>query len=273
MAMFGRREAWPAVAILGIGILTLAITLRSAQDAMPVEPQWLLAVLGGLYVVLAFAAGQFTWRAPALLASMLLAHLVMALLMGWGYAAVEGHPRTGLQALVEGLWRYLPGTALQFGFACIMGIILDAHLLGAAEEESEAPAEALPPGVPALPDLSAAADTATALAAAAACPGVAAVLLCRSPEGATLGAGVWERDPAAALGRVRALLVATGSGLNSFALGSVNLVTRSENGHVAALLADGRLNQQTAHALLREVWATGERLAASAPDAGAPAEG
>ena len=33
-----RRLAWPAMAIMGVGILTLATTLKAAQADMPMQP-------------------------------------------------------------------------------------------------------------------------------------------------------------------------------------------------------------------------------------------
>jgi len=254
--MFGRREAWPAAVLLGIGLLTLGTVLKAAQENMPLQPLWLMGALVGLYLVLAVAAGQFTWRAPIVFASMLLGHVVMALLMGWGYAAVEGAGRSAYEALVHGLWNYMPGTALQFGFACVLGIIVDAQLEPVElAAETEGHEEAF--SVEDVPDLSTTDDTQTALTALTAIPGVAGALLSGADA---FGAGVWEGDPAAALTRVQALTALTGSGLNSFPLGQVNLLTRSANGNAAAILVTDAVGQHLAHALLRELWMVGERL-------------
>jgi hypothetical protein len=272
MEMFGRREAWPAAVLLGIGVLTLGTVLKAAQENMPLEPLWLMGALIGLYVVLAFTAGRLTWRTPVVLASMLIGHAVMALLMGWGYAAVEGVGRAASAALVHGLWDYMPGTALQFGFACVLGIIVDAALetivpAVQAEEDDEGFS------IEDVPDLSILSDAQTAVTALSAIPGVGAALL----AGATAhGGGVWESDPLAAASRVRALLSRTGAGLNAFPLGQVNLLARNENGHAAAILVTDAIGQQLAHALLRELWTVGERLwvtASSEPVADAPIAG
>ena len=254
--MFGRREAWPAAVLLGLGVLTLGTVLKAAQENMPLEPLWLMGALVGLYLVLAFTAGQLTWRTPVVFVSMLLGHVVMALLMGWGYAAVEGVGRTASEALVHGLWNYMPGTALQFGFACVLGIIVDAQLetikivVEAEEDEEEF-------SIADVPDLSSLSDAQTAVTALSAIPGVAGALL----SGAhACGGGVWESDPLAASSRVQALLSRTGAGLSAFPLGQANLLARSESSHAAAILVTEAIGQQLAHALLRELWTVGERL-------------
>jgi hypothetical protein len=252
-----RRQSWPALAIMCVGLLTLSITLKAAQQDMPVQPQWLLGALAGLYVVLAGLAEGLTWRAAVLLGAMLAAHALMALLMGWGYAAVEGEPRALAAALQHGTWDYLPGTALQFGFACLTGIVLDVWLEPLEEEEGEeaeeveAEAEAAPG-----PDLSAAADMAAGLELAVGVPGVAGALYA---AGESLAAGVWARDPQAALQRVQAVVTRSGAGLNSLPLEAVSLLTRSEEGRVAALLVTPEIEQPAAHDLLRQLWAIGQR--------------
>lgn len=233
MPVFGRREAWPAVAILGIGLLTLGMALKAAQESMPLQPTWVMGLLAGLYAVLACTAAGFTWRAPVLLAAMAAAHALLALLMGWGYAAVDGTPRDAYAALTEGLWNYVPGTALQFGFACVLGIVLEAHLerepAGAADDDDEeapwAPME--------FPDFALCTDLQSAVDAAVGVPAVSGALLL---VGETVGGGIWQRDPASARGRVEALVGRTGTGLNSFTLDHVNLLTRSENGRLAAVI-------------------------------------
>ena len=123
-----RRQSWPALAIMAVGILTLALVLRHAQSDLPVQPTWIMGVLAGLYAVLAVLAEGFTWRSVVLLAALLAAHAFMALLMGWGYSAIEKEPRDIVAAIQHGLWDYLPGTALQFGFACVLGIVLHGQL-------------------------------------------------------------------------------------------------------------------------------------------------
>jgi hypothetical protein len=256
MAMSGRREAWPAVAILFIGVLTLGITLKAAQQDMPLEPLWIMGVLVGLYVVLAGLAGGLTWRFPVVLSAMLAAHAVMALLLGWGYAAVEGRALDAYQALVHGLWNYIPGTALQFAFACIVGITLQGQLEPREELEGceEAPEEAL---FVQTVDLSTAQDAQSAVNALTAVPQVPGALLAGAD---VFGGGIWERDPAGALARVQALLSLTGAGLNSFPLSQANLLTRTQSGQVAALLVTDEVDRETAHALLRELWNVGDRL-------------
>lgn len=256
MATPGRKEAWPAVGILFIGTLTLGITLKAAQQDMPLYPTWIMGVLAGLYLVLAVTAGGLTWRMPVVLVGMLAAHALTALLMGWGYAAVEGQGRDAYQALVHGLWNYIPGTALQFGFACILGIALQGQLERAGEQEDheeEEPTGLLLP----VPDLTNVESAQTAVNALTFIPQVPGALLAGA---GVFGGGIWQRDPAAALGRVQALLSLTGAGLNSLPLSEATLLTRMQHGQVAALLVADEVDRQTAHALLRELWNVGERL-------------
>ena len=263
--MFGRREAWPAALILGIGILTLGTTLKAAQQNMPLEPLWLMGVLVALYGALAVGAALFTLRTLAVFCAMLLSHAVMALLMGWGYAAVEGTGLGGYQALVHGLWDYMPGTALQFGFACVVGMITAAQLEPLEEPTEEEPA-ALDEGFPRLAEI---ADPQAAVEALCTAPGIAGALLA---DGVVHGGGVWAPDPQGALARVQAIASRTGAGLNSLPVGQVNLLVRTEGTWTAALLLDAALDQPTAHALLRELWQVGERAwgGAAAPAAESP---
>jgi hypothetical protein len=268
MAMLGRKEAWPAVAILFIGTLSLGITLKAAQQDMPLDPVWIMGALAGLYVVLAAIAGGLTWRFPVVLVAMLASHAVTALLMGFGYAAVEGRALDAYQALIHGLWNYIPGTALQFGFACILGITLQGQLEPVEEQDEceEEPEEALSLQVV---DLTAAQDAQSAVNALTVVPQVAGALLA---EAGVYAGGIWERDPAAALARVQALLSRTGAGLNSFPLSQANLLTRTQHGVVAALLVTDEMEQQAAHALLRELWNVGERLWPRDADGGSETE-
>jgi hypothetical protein len=249
-----RRLAWPAMAIMGVGILTLATTLKAAQADMPMQPQWIMGALVGLYLVLALLAEGFHWRSPALLAAMLAAHAFTALLMGWGYSAVEGQARAFVPALQHGLWDYLPGTALQFGFACLVGIVLDMWLeprAGAPEDGASAD-EAVLPVLEALPELAGAADLPAALEAAVSVCGIAGALVAADEP---MSAGVWAGDPRAASQRVRAIAARGGAGLYSVPLGDVSLLVRSEDGRVAALLVTGEVGQPAAHEVLRQLWA------------------
>lgn len=251
-----RRQAWPALAIMGVGVLTLAITLKAAQADMPVEPPWIMGALAGLYLVLAMLAEGCRCQSLVVLAAMLAAHAFMALLMGWGYAAVEGQPRGLVPALQHGLWDYLPGTALQFGFACLVGIVLDVGLESAQQaEEPEPEPKTVPPPTPG-PDLSAAADLHAAVAAVAGFAGVAGALAAAETP---LAAGVWARDPQAAWQRVQAMVKRSGAGLHALRLDRASLLIRSEEGHTAALLVTDALDQQAAHEVLRQLWAVGQR--------------
>jgi len=234
------RQIWPALAIMGVGILALAVTLKAAQADMPMQPTWIMGALAGLYLVLALLAEGFHWRSLVLLAAMALAHVFTALLMGWGYAAVEGNAR----ALIP---------ALQFGFACLVGIALDVRLepgVEDAEEEPEEPEAEPAPG----PDLSGAADLPAVLAAAVACVGVAAALVAADTVQA---AGVWAGDPQAAWRRVQAMVARGGTGLHSLPLGEVSLLIRSEDGRTAAVLVTAELDQPGAHDILRQLWNAG----------------
>lgn len=258
-----RRQSWPALAIMCVGILTLAITLRAVQQDMPVNPPWILGVLAALYAVLALLAEGFTLRSLTLLGAMLVSHLFMALLMGWGYSAVENEPRAFVPAAQHGLWDYLPGTALQFGFACLVGIVLDAWLEPQLEESVDEADEgdAAEPDAE-LPDLAAAADVPAALALAVTVPGVAGALV---SAGEPQAAGIWARDPQAAHQRLDAITSHAGAGLNSIPLDAVSLISRAENGHLAALLVTRAQDPAGAHALLRGLWTVLERETAAAP--------
>lgn len=249
-----RRQAWPALMIMGVAVITLAVTLKAAQQDMPVQPVWVMGVLAGLYVVLGLLAEGLTWRTAVLVAAMPVMHLFMALLMGWGYAAVEGQPRGLVGALQHGLWDYLPGTALQFGFACMLGIVIDVWLEPVPEHE-EAEAEEIPAPEP-LPEVGQAGNLAEAVGRLMAAPGVAAALAAADDVQA---AGVWERDPQGALQRVLAVTSRSGEGLNTLSLDAVSLLTRAEGGQVAALLVGREIEQTQAHELLRQLWAVGQR--------------
>ena len=263
--MLGRRQAWPAVAIMGVAILALAVALKGGQADMLLEPPWLMGAVAGLYLLLALGLGGVSWRWPVLFLAMIAAHLFMALLMGWGYSAVEGESRTLYQAAGHGLWDYAPGTALQIGFAGVLGSVLAALLQPQAQWSASVPG--LGPAPPALPDLSGAADVQAAVDLACEAEGVAGALL--SGE-AVVGGGIWQRDPEGALARVRAVSSKAGSGLSSFHFDQAGLIVRSEEERTAALLVGGEVKNEAAHDLLKGLWGVGERLAARAPATEAP---
>lgn len=247
--ILGRREVWPALAILGVALLTLAVTLKSAGQDMPLQPLWVMAGLFGLYIALAAVATGWSWRLPVTVLAMIAAQAILALLMGYGYSALEGQGRAMYDALLHGLWDYVPGTALQFAFACFVGIALAAQL---GREPSPAVATVEDEETGELPDLTEL-EPQAALSKLTAVPGVAGALLA---DGAQLAAsGVWEDDPGAALERVQALAKLLGAGLNSCPLAQVNLLLRNADGRLAALLVTPETTQQQAHALLRALWA------------------
>lgn len=264
--ILGRRESWPATMILGIALVVLAMALKGVQGDIPVEPQWLMAADAGLLLVMALTMAGFTWRCPVAFAVMLLAHALLALLMGWGYSAVEGVSRDPYAAVQHGLWNYLPGTALQLGFAIAVGAVAVAWLTGPAQ-----PAPAVPPapeiasGEPTLPDLAQADGPAEAVQWVCALPEIGAALLAQ--DGAVFAAGAWERDPMAALQRTLALARRVGQGLNSYHLNGALLVVRWEGTHVVALLATRALPPETVHQIVRDLWAW--EMVADEP-AGAP---
>jgi hypothetical protein len=253
-----RRQAWPALAIMGIGILTLALTLKSAQHDMPVQPQWIMAAVAALYAGLALVAEGFRWQSPVVFVAMLAAHAFMALLCGWGYSALEGTPRELVPAFQHGLWDYLPGTALQFGFSCLLGIVLDVSLEPRSEPAVCEPETVAVVATTPLPDLAAVTDPQAALDAVLGVKGVAGALLA-GPD--ARGSGAWARDPQAAAQRVQALVARGGSGLHSIPVGGVSLLTRAENGRLVALLVTPAISQGDAHELLRVLWAVGQQAA------------
>ena len=80
-----------------------------------------------------------------------------------------------------------------------------------------------------------------------------------------VGAGIWQRDPDAALGRVQALSARAGSGLSSFQFDRVSLLVRCEGEVTAALFLGPGLDNETAHDLLKALWGAGQRLKAAGP--------
>jgi hypothetical protein len=258
--MLDRRQAWPAVLLMGFGMLTLALALKSSQGDVLLEPHWLMAIPALLYVGLGLALGGLTWRWPVLTALMASLQVLAALLLGWGYSAMEGAAREPYDALVHGLWEYAPGTALQVGWACFAGAVLAAWLQPApvtGEEEVAPVAEA-----PALPSFPQSASPTVLCERAAAVPGVAAVVI--ATEGSVAGGGVWERDPLAALQRLRVLRRKCGEGLQTVPLGETVLVWRCEGPHLIALLTRPTVQPEVLYGLLRALWeatddpATGE---------------
>ncbi|MEN6305037.1 MAG: hypothetical protein ABFD96_20055 [Armatimonadia bacterium] len=251
----GRRESWPSLIILGVGLLTLALVLKANQQDLPLQPTWLMAIPVVLYVLVQAIAQGPTAGALLGVVIMIVAHLFLALLMGLGYSAVEGQPRAAYGALQSGLWAYVPGTALQFAFACLTGLVFAAWHTNRPASVVQSPEEAPQPVL--LPDLQQAPTAAAAVATAAAVPGVGAALLASAD---VVAAGAWERDPDAALARIQSLASRTGHGLNSVSLDRVCLLVRSEPGKLAALLVGSELSRPAGHDLLRDLWAAAERL-------------
>jgi hypothetical protein len=249
--MLGRRQSWPAIMVLGVSLVVLAIALKGGQGDMPVEPQWLMGAAAGLLVILALAMGGLSWRWPATLAVMAAGQLLLALMMGWGFSAGEGYPRDPYAALLHGLWDYLPGLVLQVGFAGALGAVAAAWFTRDRPEADHAPA----PGdldVAALPDLGSADGPEAAVQMACQQPGVGAALIAQ--EGTALAAGAWQRDPRAAADRVLAVARLTGAGLNTFTCGEALLLVHWEGGHCVALLVAATLPADLAHGLLRDLW-------------------
>lgn len=255
-----QRYAWPAIAIMGIGLLNLALILKAAQANMPLQPPWIMAVIVCLYVSLALIAQGFSMRAFLLLGAMIAAHSVFALLMGWGYSAVEGVPRAWLAAWQHGLWNYLPGTALQFGFACFVAIMLDlwldaqsvTHTPSCATLDAEDSDDiAYDLDIAQAPDLSA------ALGLAASIPGIAGVLAAN--ESLALASGIWAADPIGAWKRVHGLAQHFGNGLDSLPLGEALLLFHMQDKAVVAMLISSQITPVAAHNVLRELWSRSQK--------------
>lgn len=250
--MLGRRESWPAMMILGIALVALAMALKDVQGDIPVEPQWLMAADAGVLLLVSLVMAGLTWRWPAALAVMVASQAFLALLMGWGYSAVEGVSRDPYAAVQHGLWDYLPGTALQLGFAVALGAVLVAWL---TDSSPRTPAESQADeaeGV-ALPDLAGADGPAAAVSRACEVREVGAALIAQ--EEAIFAAGAWQRDPAAALARAMSLSRLVGQGLNSYNLDGTVLVVRWEGTHVVALIATSSLSSVAINELVRGLWA------------------
>jgi hypothetical protein len=249
--MLGCRQSWPAITILGVSLVVLAIALKGGQPDMPLQPQWLMGAAAGLLVVLALAMGGLSWRWPATLAVMAAGQVLLALMMGWGFSAVEGRPRDAYAALVHGLWDYMPGLLLQVGFAGALGAVAAAWFT----QDGLEPGQALAPGDrdgAALPDLGGAEGPQAAVEMACREAGVGAALIAQ--EETLFGAGAWQRDPRAALDRVLTVARLTGAGLNTFTCGEALLLVHWEGAHCVALLVAAALPADVAHELLRDLW-------------------
>ena len=260
--MLDRRQAWPAVLLMGVGMLTLALILKSSQGDVLLQPHWLMAIPGVLYIGLGLALGGLSWRWPTITLSMGLLHLLSALLMGWGYSALEGAARRPCEALVHGLWEYAPGTALQAGWACFATVVLSGWLYPKPAEsdstdELVAELTAAPAALPSLPRHC---SPSTLCQRAATVPEVAGVLI--TGEGSAAGGGIWEGDPLAALQRVRALRQQCGDGLQTIPLGETVLMWRCEGARLIALLAGSQVSVEVLSGLLRKLW----EATANSPD-------
>lgn len=254
------RYAWPAIAIMGIGLLNLALILKAAQTDMPLQPPWIMGIVAGLYIVLALVAQGLSGRAILLLGAMIAVHGVFALLMGWGYSAVEGIPRAFLAAWQHGLWNYLPGTALQFGYACFVAIMLDLWL--EAQSETHAPSCAAPDVEEAedilyFMDIAQAPDISAALGVAASIPGIAGVLAAN--ESLAMATGVWAADPIGAWQRVQGLARHLGNGRASVPLGEALLLFHMQEKAVVAMLISSQITPVAAHYVLRELWSRSQK--------------
>jgi peptidoglycan/LPS O-acetylase OafA/YrhL len=263
-----RRQAWPALLLLAAGLLALTLALRSNQDSYPLQPVWLMGVCAGFYVLLGLVLGGFSRRWPVLVVAAGLGHLLLALLMGWGYAVVAGETRGLYDTLAYGLWDYVPGCIMQAVFAGSATIVLSAWLSAPPPEVAPSCESTETVAEPALPDLFAAPNLRSAVVWVCTVEGVAAALL--ASQEIIVGAGDWESSPAAAGGRVRAVSLCGGEGLNSLVLGEASLLTRCEEGIMAALLVSNQsLDQGTAHELLRDLYQAGTRLLPPVPTASA----
>lgn len=257
--MHGYRAAWPAVAISGTALLTLAIVLNALQAPLPVEPVWIVAVIGGVYLLLALGLCGLTWHWPVTFALMAAAHALAALLMGWGYAAVQGVSWGAVPAFTHGLWDSLPGTALQAAFALLTGPVIAAALKGAPhanvaddedviyeDEEEEEDTDAA-----VVPDFSSVTSRQEAVELACTTPGVAGAVIA---AGETFGSGVWAADPHGAAQRARLLGDRCGSGLASVTAGEAILAVRCEQDRVVALLAQVQTSVAVLHEVLRRLY-------------------
>lgn len=266
--MLGERQSWPALLLLGVGLLTLALVLKSVQGDLPLDPPWLLAGAAGLYLLLGLLMGGATWRWPLATLVMAAGHAFLAVLMGCGYGAVEGQSRSLYDMAAHGLWDYMPGTVLQIGFAGVLGAVAVAWWTRESCTECYVVPPEAEPEVICLPELDPLAQPGDSLARVVAVPEVGAALVGESE--ALVAAGAWERDPAAALARVRQLSRLTGSGLNTYDLGPARLLVRCEADRCAALLATSKLPTALAHELLRGVWALDLALLGPEAEAAAP---
>lgn len=114
--------------LLGIGLLGIALPLRSAQaglagGTMPLWP----AAAAGLYLVVALVTEGLRLRALMLFATACVTHVVYAYVMGCAFVVARGAAADlPLGPLRAGLLEYPPAVLLQAAFALPLALLLAA---------------------------------------------------------------------------------------------------------------------------------------------------
>ena len=113
-----RRGRFAVLPILGIALLGLAVAIRPAVAAHARGVgEALLAGVTVVYLAIAMMLGRLTWRSPALLGVMLVAHAMTALVFGLALSLGDNAHHDLLAAWQLGLWDFAPSPLLIAAFA------------------------------------------------------------------------------------------------------------------------------------------------------------
>lgn len=106
------------IALLGIALLLLAISLRATQPGLLSLPPYACpAGAAAVYLVAALLLAGFNIQWPIVFILMAAAHVIYAFIMGCAFASLAGEPpQLSPEPLLEGLAAYPPATLLQIAF-------------------------------------------------------------------------------------------------------------------------------------------------------------
>jgi len=127
--------------ILGVALLGLALAMRPAV-AVRVQGvgEALLAGVTVVYLVVAMLLGRLTWRSPALLAMMFVAHATTALVFGLALSLGDAERHDLLSAWQLGLWDFPPAPLLIAAFSVACAALFWPRLVARGEAAKSAPA-------------------------------------------------------------------------------------------------------------------------------------
>ena len=128
--------------ILGIALLGLALAMRPAV-AVRVQGvgEAILAGVTVVYLVVAMLLGRLTWRSPALLGIMFVAHAATALVFGLALSLGDAEHHDLLSAWQLGLWDFPPAPLLITAFSVACAALFWPHL-APREDAPHSPAPA-----------------------------------------------------------------------------------------------------------------------------------